>query len=214
MTTRRHLLTGLGAAALAGLGLPALRGVGRGPEQDRRGSVNAGPLPNVRLYTHHGQEVRFYDDLVRGKVVAINLMYADCDGICPTATSNLLRVQEMLGERAGRDVFLYSITLQPEHDSIDHLRHYAAMHGVKDGWLFLTGAPMDIRHLRYRLGFYDPDPLLDGDKATHTGMVRIGDDRYDRWTMAPSLGGPDPILTTINHVDRAIVHTGTVSPHA
>ena len=141
-------------------------------------------------------------------------MYADCEGICPMATENLLRVQELLGERAGRDVFMYSITLQPEHDSPDVLKHYAEMHGVKPGWLFLTGAPADVRALRYRLGFYDPDPRVDGDRETHTGMVRIGNDLYDRWTMAPSLGGPDPILATINHVDRAVVHTGlTADPN-
>lgn len=208
MNTRRHLLTGMGTALLGGLGWTLLRGLEVEPQQARKDDPRTGPLPNTKLYTHEGREVRFYDDLVRGKVVAINCMYADCEGICPMATENLLRVQERLGERAGRDVFMYSITLQPEHDSVDALKHYAEMHGVKPGWLFLTGAPADIRALRYRLGFYDPDPRVDGDRETHTGMVRIGNDLYDRWTMAPSLGGPDPILVTINHVDRAVVHTG------
>jgi protein SCO1/2 len=109
----------------------------------------------------------------------------------------------------GRDVFLYSITLQPEHDSPRSLKSYAESQGVKPGWLFLTGAPADVEGLRYRLGFYDPDPVLDGDKTTHTGMVRIGNDAYDRWTMAPALGGPDSILATINHVDSAVRHTGS-----
>ncbi len=210
MNTRRHLLTGMGTALLGGLGWTLLRGLEVEPQQARKDDPRTGPLPNTKLHTHEGQEVRFYDDLVRGKVVAINCMYADCEGICPMATENLLRVQERLGERAGRDVFMYSITLQPEHDSVDALKHYAEMHGVKPGWLFLTGAPADIRSLRYRLGFYDPDPRVDGDRETHTGMVRIGNDLYDRWTMAPSLGGPDPILVTINHVDRAVVHTGLI----
>ena len=208
MNTRRNFLTGMGAAGLGGLGWTLWRGFGVEAQQARQDVPRTGPLPNTKLYTHEGREVRFYDDLVRGKLVAINCMYADCEGICPMATGNLLRVQEMLGDRAGRDVFMYSITLQPEHDSPDALKHYAKMHGVKPGWLFLTGAPADVRNLRYRLGFYDPNPLLDGDKATHTGMVRIGNDLYDRWTMAAALGGPDPILATINHVDRGVVHTG------
>lgn len=214
MNTRRHLLTGMGAAVLGGIGWTLWRGFGVEPEQAQLDGRNTGPLPNTRLYTHEGREVRFYDDLVRGKVVAINCMYADCEGICPMATSNLLRVQEMLGERAGRDVYMYSITLQPEKDTPDGLRHYAEMHDVKPGWLFLTGAPADIRDLRYRLGFYDPDPRVDGDRETHTGMIRIGNDLYDRWTMAPSLGGPEPILATINHVDRAVVHTGSTQARA
>jgi protein SCO1/2 len=197
----------MGAAVIGGLGWTLWRGFGVEAEEARQGTGHTGRLPNTKLYTHEGREVRFYDDLVRGKVVAINLMYADCEGICPMATSNLLKVQELLGDRVGRDVFMYSITLQPEHDSPGSLKHYAEMHGVKPGWLFLTGAPSDVRSLRYRLGFYDPDPRVDGDKETHTGMVRIGNDLYDRWTMAPSLGGPATILATINHVDRSVVHT-------
>ncbi len=206
MNTRRQLLTGMGAAALGGLGWAGWHALDTGSEQARPRDPGAGRFPNTKLYTHEGREVRFYDDLIHGKVVAVNLMYVLCGGICPLATRNLLGVQKMLGERAGRDVFLYSITLQPEHDSPRGLKRYAEAHGVKPGWLFLTGAPADVKDLRYRLGFYDPDPSVDGDVETHTGMVRIGNDRYDRWTMAPALSPPGQILATINHVDRLIVH--------
>jgi protein SCO1/2 len=158
--------------------------------------------------THDGQAVRFYDDLIRGKVVAINMMYADCEGICPLATSNLVRVQELLGARVGRDLFMYSLTLQPDLDTPQRLQAYAAMHGVQAGWWFLTGARADLEHLRYRLGFFDLNPVVDGDKATHTGMVRIGNDGYDRWTSSSALAKPEQIVATINHVDRARGHTG------
>jgi hypothetical protein len=131
------------------------------------------------------------------------MMYAECEGICPLATSNLVRVQVLLGKRVGRDVFLYSFTLQPELDTPQRLQEYAVMHGVKPGWLFLTGARADIERLRYRLGFFDPNPVVDGDKATHTGMVRIGNDGYDRWTSASALALPEQIVATIHHVDRS-----------
>jgi len=162
---------------------------------------------NATLTTHEGKPVRFYDDLIRGKTVAINMMYAQCDGICPTMTANLVRVQEMLGPRVGRDVFMYSITLQPEQDTPEDLKIYAAVRGVKPGWLFLTGAPADIRLVRYRLGFFDIDPAVDADNATHTGAVRIGNDRYDRWAMAAALAAPEQILAAINHLDRSVVST-------
>ena len=103
---------------------------------------------------------------------------------------------------------MYSITLRPEEDTPEELKRYAEMRGVKAGWTFLTGAAADIRHLRYQLGFYDPDPLVDGNKATHTGMVRIGNDAYDRWTSAAALSAPAQILATINHVDPAMANTG------
>ncbi|WPC04772.1 SCO family protein [Pseudomonas benzenivorans] len=191
MNTRRDLLLGMGALGVAALGLHT---AGRTRTGDRR-------LPNTLLQTHTGQTVRFYDDLVRDKVVAINMMYVACTGICPTATANLRQVYRLLGERVGRDVFLYSLSLQPELDSPEVLRDYAAQQGIGPGWLLLTGAPEELEQLRYSLGFYDPDPLLDADKNNHTGMLRIGNDRYRRWTMAAALASPRQILGTIEHVE-------------
>ena len=185
-----------------------MRPAAAAPDGARRDGARAPTWPNVPLVTHDGQAVTFYDDLIRGKVVAINMMYADCEGICPLATSNLVRVQALLGARVGRDVFLYSLTLQPELDTPQRLQEYAAMHGVQPGWLFLTGARADIEHLRYRLGFFDVNPVVDGDKATHTGMVRIGNDGYDRWTSSSALAKPEQIVATINHVDRALRQAG------
>src|SRR5262245_65558150 len=75
-------------------------------------------FPNVLLKTHTGRDVRFYDDVLAGdKIVLLNFMYARCNGICPGTTQNLLRVQHLLADRMGRDVFMYSITLTPENDT-------------------------------------------------------------------------------------------------
>ena len=191
MNTRRTLLAGLGAAAL---GLATGRTVA---ETNRRSGPRADYFPNVTLYTHEGKAVRFYDDLIRGKLVAINMMYAQCEGICPGMTQNLLRVQKHLGDRVGRDVFMYSISLLPEQDTPERLKEYADMHHVKPGWLFLTGARADIETLRYKLGFYDNDPIVDADRSQHTGMVRIGNEALDRWCMAPALAEPESIAQAI-----------------
>ncbi|WP_137819400.1 SCO family protein [Pseudomonas sp. 2FG] len=205
MNTRRNLLVGMGATAL---GLLAWRADTLEAEAARRDRTGTSYFPNLRLYTHEGKAVRFYDDLIRGKVVAINMMYTSCTGICPTTTANLRLVQKLLGARAGRDVFMYSISLQPEVDTPQILKAYVEQHHVGPGWWFLTGAPADIEQLRFSLGFYSPDPLVDGNKANHSGMLRIGNDAYQRWTMAPALADPEQILATINHVDSAVVHTG------
>ena len=201
MNTRRALVASLGVATLGGL---VGRRAAAEPERVHPGGTRAAALPNVPLVTHEGQAVTFYDDLIRGKVVAINMMYTACEGICPLATNNLVRVQELLGTRVGRALFMYSLTLQPERDTPPRLKEYAALHGVKAGWWFLTGTRDDIEQLRYRLGFFDLKPVVDGDTATHTGMIRIGSDGYDRWTSASALVTPAQIVATINHVDRSV----------
>ncbi|MFT4540871.1 MAG: cytochrome oxidase Cu insertion factor (SCO1/SenC/PrrC family) [Planctomycetota bacterium] len=37
-------------------------------------------FPNVRLQSHDGEEFAFYDDLIKGKIVALNFMYTSCKG--------------------------------------------------------------------------------------------------------------------------------------
>ncbi|MFZ6048587.1 SCO family protein [Pseudomonas sp. CR3202] len=203
MNTRRDLLAGAGVLGVAALGWALSHGLGEKTQRVAR----SGRLPNSLLYTHEGKAVRFYDDLVRGKVVAINMMYAACAGICPTATANLLQVQKMLGARVGRDIFFYSITLEPELDTPESLKDYADQHHIGPGWLFLTGTPASVQDVRFALGFYDPDPIIDADKTSHSGMLRVGNDAYDRWTMAPTQATPVQILSTIDHVDRTALRT-------
>jgi len=166
------------------------------------GVPRPGTLPNVQLLTHEGRSVHFHDDLVRDKLVVINMMYAGCSNTCPPATHNLVKVQEMLKDRVGRDIFMYSLTLRPEQDGPEELARFARLHGVRPGWLFLTGLPREVEKLRLALGFYDPDPQVDGQEGRHVGMVRIGNDSYRRWGMAPALADPRQILAAIQHLDR------------
>ena len=203
MDVRRLQLAAAGAAALVGTGVALLSRPGekrRVSSPGSGGSGNAAGIPNVVLETHTGRKVRFYDDLLRDKLVVINMMYAGCTSTCPPTTHNLLRVQQMLGDRVGKDIFMYSITLKPEQDSARELAAYAKSHAVQPGWLFLTGAPGDIEQLRFALGFYDPDAQVDRQEGRHVGMVRIGNDAHRRWGMAPSLADPRQIVSMIRHV--------------
>ena len=158
-------------------------------------------FPNVELTTHEGKKVRFYDDLVKDKIVVINFFYADCVGICPGITANLKRVQELLGDRVGRDIFMYSITLRPEKDKTAALDHYVKMHKIKPGWTFLTGKPDEIEMLRRKLGFSDTNPELDKDRNNHIGMVRYGNEPRQWWAMCPGRAKPKWIVESIGWMD-------------
>lgn len=156
-------------------------------------------LPNVALQTHDGRQVRFNDDLVKDRLVVVNMMYANCTNLCPPNTANLLKVQQMLGERVGKDVFMYSLTLQPAIDKPLDLRRYMDKFGIKPGWTFLTGEPDHVELLRLRLGFYSLDEVADADLKRHTGMLRIGHAGRDRWSMIPALAAPDQIVNSISN---------------
>ena len=189
--------TFLSAGAVSLIGCAALRREPGSP----RAVAHRGRIPNVPVQTHDGRTVRFYDDLVRHRIVTVNFMYAECRNICPGMTQNLAVVQRALGARVGRDVFMYSITLKPEEDTAAVLRAYAADHGVRPGWLFLTGAPDDIETLRRSLGFVDPDPAVDADTTQHIGVVLYGNDALDRWAACPALTDPEEMAKYIGWMD-------------
>ncbi|MGB5307338.1 MAG: SCO family protein, partial [Arenicellales bacterium] len=105
-------------------------------------------FPNVTLTTHEGKEVRFFDDVIKDKVVAINFIYTHCPDTCPLETAQLVRVQNILGDRMGKDVFFYSISIDPERDTPEVLREYRERFGAE--WTFLTGNKEDIIQLRQK----------------------------------------------------------------
>jgi protein SCO1/2 len=159
-------------------------------------------FPDVVLTTHEGKKVRFYEDLIKDKSVANTMMYAECEGVCPGITTNLVKVQKLLGDRVGRDIFFYSLTLKPEQDDPAALKHYAEMHQVRPGWLFLTGKPDDLELLRVKLGFTNPDPKLDEDDSQHIGNVRFGNEPNMHWAACPGMADPEWIVQSLSWVMR------------
>ncbi len=154
-------------------------------------------LPNVELITQDGKKVHFYDDLVKDKIVVINFIYTHCKKSCPPIMANLVKVQKLLRDRVGNNIFMYSITLKPEEDSPKELKQYATTYGIGPGWLLLTGKPADVELLRASLGFKYRDPAEDSDKSNHIGMVRIGNEPMMRWSACEGEARAQWIATTI-----------------
>jgi protein SCO1 len=160
-----------------------------------------GRFLNVPLVDQDGRIARFYDDLLKDKTVLINFMYARCGDFCPGMTVNLNKVQRELGDRVGKDIFMYSISLEPEHDTPEKLKSYADLFKVKPGWAFLTGTRNDIEALRQNLGFVNKDPELDKDRTRHTGMVKFGIEALERWGGAPAMTNPKYIAEYIRWME-------------
>ncbi len=178
----------LGVAALAFI--PESFAIPLTPVTGTQASRSKRTFPNVPVVTHEGKIVRFYDDLIKNKIVMINFTYTNCQGICPGMTANLKQVYKEFGERMGKDIFMYSISLQPEHDTPAVLKAYTELHKINPGWTFLTGTRANIELLREHLGYKFSDPRLDKDKSEHLGVVKFGIEALERWGMAPALGDP------------------------
>ena len=136
---------------------------------------------NGLFRTQENRPVRFYDDLIKGKISIINFFYASCERFCPRTMACLAKVQNLLGDRLGRDMFMYSFTLKPGEDTPDKLKAYAKSIGAKPGWTFLTGSEYDLTTIRFKL-FRVDHPLVDFDVNIHASMLRIINDNNSQWT--------------------------------
>jgi protein SCO1 len=143
-------------------------------------------IPDVMLTTQDGETVNFYD-LVKGRVVAVDLIYTTCQYACPLESARLARLQQILGDRMGKDIFFISISIDPEHDTPAALKAYAAKYDAGPGWIFLTGKQSDIDMLSKKLGLWtDPSLTQDG----HAPMLLIGNEATGQWTQTSALDNP------------------------
>src|SRR5437899_1096927 len=177
---RRKLRAGF-ASAIAFILLIAifLISAGSKPAAADNARWGANYFPNVILTTQDGSKVRFYDDVLKGKSVVIDLIYTECVDACPLETARLVQVQKMLGDRVGKDIFFYSISIDPKRDTPKVLKEYAEKYHVGPGWTFLTGKKADIDLISKKLGLYtDPDP---NNRDGHTPSVLIGNQPGGQW---------------------------------
>jgi len=156
----------------------------------------AGYFPNVTLTTQDGSVVRFYDDLIKGKTVAIDLIYTTCQYACPLETARLVQVQRVLGDRVGRDIFFYSITIDPDRDTPAVLKEYAEKYHVGPGWTFLTGRAADIELISRKLGLYsEPNP---DNPDGHTPNLLVGNEPSGQWMRNSALDNPRFLARTMS----------------
>ena len=162
----------------------------RGAPAAKRGSARWGEsyFPNIELTTHEGEEVRFFDDLIEGKVVVINFIFTSCSKACPLETARLKTVQEILGDRVGKDVFMYSISIDPETDTPEVLADYAERFRIGPGWKFLTGDRDEIIMLRKKLGLYIEE--IQDDPTDHNLSLIIGNQSTGQWMKRSPMENP------------------------
>jgi len=140
-------------------------------------------FPNYELITEEGKKVKFFDDIIKDKVFSINFIFTNCQNICPLETARLKEVYQQLGDRVGKDIFMYSITVDPKRDTPEVLKAYKKKFNIGKGWTFLTGKKEDIDELRVKLGLYIADlneSLPDG-QIDHNISLIMGNQKTGQW---------------------------------
>jgi protein SCO1 len=157
------------------------------------GNVRLGQNANVPLITQDGEQVRFYDDLIKGKIVAVNFIYTNCLFACPLETARLAQVQRILGDRVGKDIFFYSISIDPDHDTPAVLKEYMKDFDLGSGWTFLTGNKADIDLLAVRIGLTNNPSITSSLVPGHDGHephLLIGNEATGQWLRDSAADNP------------------------
>ena len=174
-------------------------------------------FPNTLLTNQDGQQVHFFDDLIKGKVVVINFIFTSCSDSCPLETARLRQVQTLLGDRVGKDIFFYSISIDPLSDTPAVLKAYAQRFRVGPGWQFLTGEFDDVTELRHKLGLFI-EGVDNGRNKDHNLSLIVGNQETGRWMKASPFENPwilaDQLANTLqNWKQPSIEQSYADAPH-
>jgi cytochrome oxidase Cu insertion factor (SCO1/SenC/PrrC family) len=109
--------------------------------------LRLGIIPDTPVVDQDGNARYFFTDLIKGRVVAINFGYTSCTSVCPMQGQRFSQLQNLLGTRLGKDIFLVTVTTDPTNDTPTKLKAWGAQFGAKPGWTLVTGNPTDIQQL-------------------------------------------------------------------
>ena len=157
-------------------------------------SAAAKYFSDVELINQDGQKMRFYSDVLKDKVVIINAFFSTCTSVCPPMNRNLEKIQDALGDRLGKEVFLVSISVDPETDTPTRLKEYSQRFHARPGWLFLTGKKENVDWALYKVGQYVES------KNDHTTVLIIGNEPKGLWKKAFGLAKSDELIRIVDDV--------------
>jgi len=151
---------------------------------------------DVELVDQDGRSHRLYSDLLEGKIVVAAAFFTSCTTSCPILAQRMAAVQERLGDRLGKDVYLLSFSVDPQTDTPARLKQYAERLGARPGWFFLTGSKTNVDWALYKLGAYT-EPT-----EAHSNLLILGNEPAGEWKKVFGLAPAEDLLRSLDAVLR------------
>jgi protein SCO1/2 len=126
------------------------------------------PIDDFDLVDQNSRDFKF--SKLTGRVKVVAFAYTTCPDICPLITAALREIQSGLTPEESKNVFLLTITTDPEIDSPSVLAGYGKRYGADfANWAFLSGNPIAMQKIwknfgvgvnRKARGLVDHTPLI------------------------------------------------------
>lgn len=170
-----------------------------------------GYFPNLTVTDQNGRQLRFYDDVIKGKIVVVSFVFTSCKDICPLTTARLSQVGDKLGGDLGKQIHFVSLSVDPVNDTPERLKAFATAFQAQDGWLFLTAPLEDMRRIAGAFG--ERMRSL----SEHRNEVILGNDATGEWARNSAFGDLDRLVIDIRSMDpswrlQAPPHRGSGIP--
>lgn len=180
---------------------------GRAPAGEATVSSGSLRIPDVALVDQDGRRVRFWSDVVQGKVVAVSFVFTTCTTICPPLGANFARLRQLLGRRAGSSVELISLSVDPSTDTPERLKAWAEKFGGGGpGWTLLTGRRTDVERLLRALQAFTPN------FADHSPLLLIGNAATGTWERTSGLAPAATIAAQLVRLGAPAAERGAAAP--
>lgn len=157
------------------------------PEASPRVMSPQPAIGEVTLIDHLGRPTSLRRVLSTEKPVLVNFIFTSCTTICPVMTTGFAQFQANLGD-ARDSVQLVSISIDPEIDTVDTLRHYADKYRAGASWEFLTGTRAAVEAAQRAFGAFR------GDKTNHAPVTYIRRSPASPWESIDGLLSAETLL--------------------
>jgi len=154
-------------------------------------------LYDLELRDQDGNRVKLKSDVIGDKLVAMTFIYSSCTTICPIYSALFTQVQELLGDRLGREVVLVTLTLDPTTDVPLRLKREAKKYSAKPGWYYLTGTKNNVDQVLRGLDAYFAD------FTQHPPMALVGDGKTGTWKRYNGFPQPEQLVGMLDELEQA-----------
>jgi protein SCO1/2 len=149
-------------------------------------------IPDVEVTTHEGKKVRFYSDLVKGKIVAVNFIFTNCSTICPASGALFASLQK----QNEQGVHFISVSIDPSNDTPKRLASWSGQFRTGPHWTLITGSQDAIDQIVKALG----GPV--GRPQDHMPLTIVGSDATHVWTRMYGFPGAEKLEELVAGVSR------------
>ncbi len=147
-------------------------------------------LHDVELIDQDGGRVRFRSDVIGDRAAVVIPFYTTCTTSFPILIFVLTRLQDMLGERLGREVVLVSVTVDPRTDIPVRLKAYAKKQKARPGWVFLSGDRNSLGQVLLGVGVLFSSNL---EEHNHIPVTMVGSS-WCEWRRFHGFPTPEQLL--------------------